>query len=121
MNPLLGALTRFGLLGAFLGVVVYIGYKAISETSQEEAAHLNRDARQTSPKRRLGRRPPQPGDNCSICLDEWYAPIEILPCGHVFHRGCLKKWFAMRTMCPVCKDPIRGDDIDEYRKRLSKC
>lgn len=44
---------------------------------------------------------------CTICLEEgdkkgWYA----LPCGHVFHRLCIKTWLVQKNCCPVCKRDV---------------
>ena len=32
--------------------------------------------------------------------DELYMQ---LPCGHIFHSNCLKKWFGMKKECPICR------------------
>ena len=26
-----------------------------------------------------------------------------LPCGHVFHFGCLQSWFERQAICPICR------------------
>ncbi|ORZ38679.1 hypothetical protein BCR44DRAFT_50003 [Catenaria anguillulae PL171] len=42
---------------------------------------------------------------CVICLDE-YARDEalyLLPCKHHFHEKCLKDWFELSRLCPMCK------------------
>lgn len=43
---------------------------------------------------------------CAICLEN----VEkgncgcILPCMHVFHEGCIKRWITMNnSTCPVCR------------------
>ncbi|XP_059662846.1 probable E3 ubiquitin-protein ligase XERICO isoform X2 [Cornus florida] len=49
------------------------------------------------------RRPEQ--EECSICQTEFkpVAQINILPCGHVFHKLCLEKWRRnCRVTCPNC-------------------
>lgn len=28
-----------------------------------------------------------------------------LPCGHIFHLGCLKSWFERQQACPTCRAP----------------
>lgn len=29
-----------------------------------------------------------------------------LPCGHVFHFGCLQRWFERQPVCPLCRSPV---------------
>lgn len=44
--------------------------------------------------------------HCVICLCD-FLPEEnvaaIIPCGHVFHEDCLKKWFHVNFKCPICR------------------
>lgn len=32
-----------------------------------------------------------------------------LPCGHIFHFGCLKSWFEMQATCPQCRKVVSGN------------
>lgn len=45
--------------------------------------------------------------SCAVCLDELAAGSDedatALPCGHMFHRGCLVPWLKQRNTCPVCR------------------
>jgi len=48
---------------------------------------------------------------CSICLEPLERNIEVLPCGHVFHTGCVREWMAQEHFrqlptCPICRRPI---------------
>jgi hypothetical protein len=38
---------------------------------------------------------------CSICFASIRDGKE-LPCMHVFHAECLRRWFKVRTVCPTC-------------------
>lgn len=44
---------------------------------------------------------------CSICLMELEQEVAYaLPCGHVFHRVCVKNWLARSSLCPICKQDV---------------
>ena len=48
-------------------------------------------------------------ESCTICLE----PVNVylnLPCGHAFHRACLRSWLeAGKFDCPVCRQIIISD------------
>jgi len=51
-------------------------------------------------------------DECHICLED-YAPdaaLASLPrCGHFFHDGCIRDYFArFSKFCPICKEALGG-------------
>lgn len=43
-------------------------------------------------------------ESCAICLDDYTSGqrIGILPCGHVFHKDCIYRWFEEKKVCPIC-------------------
>ncbi|GFP94487.1 E3 ubiquitin-protein ligase ring1-like [Phtheirospermum japonicum] len=45
------------------------------------------------------------GAHCSICLEEIVRGGEglFMPCCHVFHEDCIKKWLRTSHYCPVCR------------------
>ena len=45
---------------------------------------------------------------CCICLEKYKKNEEImtLPCIHIFHSFCIKKWFETQNICPICKIQI---------------
>jgi len=47
---------------------------------------------------------------CIICREEMVAPsAKKLPCGHIFHRNCLRSWFQRQQTCPTCRlDVLRA-------------
>jgi hypothetical protein len=42
---------------------------------------------------------------CVICTDEYRNQLVMtaLPCGHIFHKDCIKTWFRQKRQCPLCK------------------
>lgn len=44
---------------------------------------------------------------CPICHEEMNSQCKTLPCGHEFHRKCIKSWKdnAHHT-CPMCRQPF---------------
>ena len=45
---------------------------------------------------------------CIICLNIFKNgdKISTLPCQHIFHYNCLKKWIYEKRSCPLCKAEI---------------
>ena len=45
---------------------------------------------------------------CCICLENFKKNDEtmILPCIHIFHSNCIKKWMKRQDICPICKNKI---------------
>lgn len=46
---------------------------------------------------------------CAICLvEEIPSKCYLKPCGHLFHRKCLNKWFYVSTnrRCPYCQQEV---------------
>ena len=45
-------------------------------------------------------------DKCTICQYELEVEDSViaLPCGHVFHADCIKKWLELSKMCPICNE-----------------
>ncbi|XP_068612144.1 RING finger protein 150 [Brachionichthys hirsutus] len=44
-------------------------------------------------------------DNCAVCI-EGYKPndvVRVLPCRHLFHKGCVDPWLLDHRTCPMCK------------------
>ena len=49
--------------------------------------------------------------SCVICMDEFNSKentqICEMPCGHIFHKSCIKKWLSESdASCPICKHRI---------------
>lgn len=52
---------------------------------------------------------------CAICLDglfeenctEERVVVKLPYCNHVFHVGCVGKWFVKTPLCPLCRSKVR--------------
>ncbi|GAB0495484.1 hypothetical protein MMPV_006786 [Pyropia vietnamensis] len=47
---------------------------------------------------------------CAVCLDAFVSGVLVtpLPCGHVYHAGCISPWLLTSSVCPVCKRVVGG-------------
>ena len=45
---------------------------------------------------------------CPICLDNYKIgdKISYLPCFHLYHYKCIKKWLKCSKKCPLCKKEV---------------
>jgi CxxC motif-containing protein (DUF1111 family) len=45
---------------------------------------------------------------CAICLQDLLVGAEAarLPCSHVYHCGCIVKWFDRSNQCPLCHSQV---------------
>ena len=50
-------------------------------------------------------------DCCAICREQM-EEAKILPCGHVFHHGCLRYWLSQSYCCPICRSSLSKFDAD---------
>ena len=62
--------------------------------------------------------PPSANDEsiCPICLDE--CDIETgskQRCGHSFHEACIQPWLAQHKTCPVCRERLVDESVEETR------
>jgi hypothetical protein len=49
-----------------------------------------------------------PAEACTICLDNFrrMQPVRSLPCSHILHDWCCRKYFrtaGVKPLCPVCR------------------
>jgi uncharacterized protein YneF (UPF0154 family) len=43
---------------------------------------------------------------CPICLDHFEVRVTQAPCGHVFHKDCIRQWLLNTKNCPICRSPL---------------
>ena len=54
---------------------------------------------------------------CAICLDDLKEKGTLMPCGHLFDKGCITNWLEEHNQCPVCRLELPTNDADyESRK-----
>jgi len=48
---------------------------------------------------------------CVVCLEILGDKIiERLPCEHVFHQTCIRRWFLENHNCPICRNTVSNKD-----------
>ncbi|KZS98966.1 hypothetical protein SISNIDRAFT_447803 [Sistotremastrum niveocremeum HHB9708] len=50
-------------------------------------------------------------EDCILCAVPESDTTHALPCAHLFHTGCLKPWFSMKTTCPTCRFDIDPNSL----------
>ena len=110
------ALAGGSIIGGVVFFLALLAYEKYQESNRNERRHTERG--RTPPSGSRVNAPPQPSNDCSICRDSLTSPLEILPCGHLFHRQCIKQWFARRMVCPVCRNRIADQMAEHYTQRL---
>lgn len=56
---------------------------------------------------------------CVVCLEKFQIgdAATRIPCGHLFHEGCVKKWLANSNQCPICRYELPTDSTSYENKR----
>ena len=49
----------------------------------------------------------------AICMESFGSSCDIaaIPCGHVFHEACIKKWQGAQKNCAQCRQMCRAEEI----------
>lgn len=52
---------------------------------------------------------------CPICLEFFDKDDNIiyLPCIHIYHEECIKRWFKCQDFCPICRLKITPENFNE--------
>mmetsp|Transcript_11329 Transcript_11329/g.16781 ORF Transcript_11329/g.16781 Transcript_11329/m.16781 type:complete len:297 (+) Transcript_11329:135-1025(+) len=63
--------------------------------------------------------------SCSLCLDEYKINDKLLklPCYHLYHDECIRKWISNHNTCPICRYELPVDDSTHEtarKKRMEK-
>ena len=64
----------------------------------------------------------QQNKECAICFCEYGPDDEVspLPCKHYFHAECIQTWIKDNPTCPMCRDPITPEKLEEYSAQLER-
>ena len=47
------------------------------------------------------------GKSCSICMEMINeADVAVLPCVHIYHKACIRRWTMEQPNCPECRMPL---------------
>lgn len=59
---------------------------------------------------------------CVVCLGDQLIgdPASKLPCGHLFHVGCVEQWLKLHCTCPVCRFELETDDSLYEKERKDR-
>ncbi|XP_075222744.1 uncharacterized protein LOC142325192 [Lycorma delicatula] len=110
--PNVGFLSAFPIIAiaaAVVGVGIfayqeYMGRHSHEYTSQNfEERPVSTPPRRRNPRRINDRRR---NADCSICLESLNnTHVQYLVCGHMFHQGCIERWFNEDRIksCPNCR------------------
>ncbi|GAA0169907.1 hypothetical protein Leryth_012823 [Lithospermum erythrorhizon] len=62
------------------------------------------------------------GVECVVCKEEMGLGRDVceLPCGHLFHWGCILPWLKKSDTCPCCRYRLPTDDVFREIERMWK-
>lgn len=106
-------------IGVGIGVLAaFFGSKLFSSNNEEESHH-----RHSSTRRDLNTSssvPIKPTEMCVICLERMEAPMEQLPCGHLFHQNCIIRSLKINDCCPICRVSLSASQMKVYLDRMNE-
>ncbi|KAF3904748.1 hypothetical protein ABW20_dc0101766 [Dactylellina cionopaga] len=76
------------------------------------------DSIKNLPKVKVTQQEVDEGTECVICQDEYKLDEEVvkLPCKHIYHEECVKRWLETHDACPICRTPITPEEQRQRRQ-----
>jgi hypothetical protein len=55
--------------------------------------------------------------DCNICYDNFQKELKgyPLPCGHIYHEGCIKEWLKIDHVCPTCRHELPKQEDEGHQ------
>ncbi|KAF1883926.1 hypothetical protein Lal_00038280 [Lupinus albus] len=52
---------------------------------------------------------------CVVCMEPFELDCDAreMPCGHIYHSGCILPWLSVRNSCPVCRHELPTEGTGE--------
>ncbi|CAL0304483.1 unnamed protein product [Lupinus luteus] len=52
---------------------------------------------------------------CAVCMEPFELDCDAreMPCGHIYHSGCILPWLSARNSCPVCRHELPTESAGE--------
>lgn len=106
-----------GIVAIIAGAAIYICDYFFGTPQTEQPQRNAYSSNNNSNTRTSDDIPLQPSDTCMICCDKLFAPLEQLPCAHLFHTRCLMNWLKIEKTCPICRIQLSSSQIKKYWDR----
>ncbi|CAK9016360.1 RING-H2 finger protein ATL11 (RING-type E3 ubiquitin transferase ATL11) [Durusdinium trenchii] len=99
-------------LSVGISVVICLSYWTWKQSNRqfqdEPQAQVAVDVEKAFPPMKF--RHSQCASPCSICLVD-FTPNDVvrklMPCGHIFHKGCIDMWIKRNLICPLCRADLQ--------------
>lgn len=92
----------------FLGIgTCFLGAIARNRWQTRKYEECRRKLREIERVRSEGKAKQYKQESCPICLENFSKTLDLqtdrLPCGHVYHKGCIASWEDRSNTCPICR------------------
>lgn len=57
---------------------------------------------------------------CTICKEVASVPCANKDCGHICCQNCWLEWLKIKAICPMCREPVRKENISKIVIRSNK-